>query len=34
VNFYDFIPDLEYFGCKVVPLMHQAGLRVASKTQA
>jgi dimethylsulfone monooxygenase len=34
VNFYDFIPDLEYFGRKVVPLMHQAGLRVASTTQA
>jgi FMNH2-dependent dimethyl sulfone monooxygenase len=34
VNFYDFIPDLEYFGRKVVPLMRQAGLRVASTTQA
>ncbi len=28
VNFYDFLPDLEFFGQQVVPLMHQAGLRV------
>ena len=28
VNFYDFIPDLEFFGHRVVPLMHEAGLRV------
>ena len=27
VNFYDFLPDLEFFGQQVVPLMHQAGLR-------
>lgn len=27
VNFYDFEPDLEYFGSAVVPLMHAAGLR-------
>lgn len=29
VNFYDFLPDLEFFGTRVIPLMHQAGLRVA-----
>jgi FMNH2-dependent dimethyl sulfone monooxygenase len=28
VNFYDFLPDLEFFGSRVVPLMHEAGLRV------
>lgn len=28
VNFYDFLPDLEFFGERVVPLMKQAGLRV------
>lgn len=28
VNFYDFLPDLEFFGKRVVPLMHEAGLRV------
>lgn len=28
VNFYDFLPDLEFFGDRVLPLMHQAGLRV------
>ncbi len=27
VNFYDFLPDLEYFGTRVLPLMKQAGLR-------
>jgi FMNH2-dependent dimethyl sulfone monooxygenase len=27
VNFYDFLPDLEFFGKRVVPLMEQAGLR-------
>lgn len=27
VNFYDFLPDLEFFGKKVVPLMEEAGLR-------
>jgi FMNH2-dependent dimethyl sulfone monooxygenase len=27
VNFYDFLPDLEFFGTRVVPLMEQAGLR-------
>ena len=29
VNFYDFLPDLEFFGARVLPLMHQAGLRIA-----
>ncbi len=28
VNFYDFLPDLEFFGGHVLPLMHQAGLRI------
>ncbi|MBU2532297.1 MAG: LLM class flavin-dependent oxidoreductase, partial [Alphaproteobacteria bacterium] len=28
VNFYDFLPDLEFFGERVVPLMKQAGLRL------
>ena len=27
VNFYDYLPDLEFFGAHVVPLMKQAGLR-------
>jgi FMNH2-dependent dimethyl sulfone monooxygenase len=27
VNFYDYLPDLEYFGEKVIPLMKEAGLR-------
>ena len=27
VNFYDFLPDLEFFGSRVVPLMEEAGLR-------
>jgi FMNH2-dependent dimethyl sulfone monooxygenase len=27
VNFYDFLPDLDFFGKRVVPLMHEAGLR-------
>ena len=27
VNFYDYLPDLEYFGEKVLPLMKEAGLR-------
>jgi FMNH2-dependent dimethyl sulfone monooxygenase len=30
VNFYDFLPDLEFFGERVVPLMQQAGLRVGT----
>ncbi len=29
VNFFDFEPDLRYFGEQVLPLMHQAGLRRA-----
>lgn len=28
LTFYDFAPDLDYFGEAVLPLMHQAGLRV------
>lgn len=28
VNFYDFLPDLEFFGKRVLPLMLQAGLRL------
>ena len=28
VNFFDFEPDLAYFGEAVLPLMHQAGLRI------
>jgi FMNH2-dependent dimethyl sulfone monooxygenase len=28
LTFYDFAPDLEHFAEKVLPLMHQAGLRV------
>ncbi len=27
VNFYDYLPDLEFFGARVLPLMMQAGLR-------
>lgn len=27
VNFFDYIPDLEFFGSEVLPLMRQAGLR-------
>ena len=26
VKLYDFLPDLEYFGQRVLPLMRQAGL--------
>jgi alkanesulfonate monooxygenase SsuD/methylene tetrahydromethanopterin reductase-like flavin-dependent oxidoreductase (luciferase family) len=29
VNFYDYLPDLELFGARVLPLMAQAGLRLA-----
>jgi len=29
LTFYDFAPDLEHFAQKVLPLMHDAGLRVA-----
>lgn len=28
VNFYDFLPDLDFFGRRVIPLMQQAGLRL------
>jgi FMNH2-dependent dimethyl sulfone monooxygenase len=34
VNFYDFLPDLEFFGKQVVPLMEQAGLRGELKRAA
>src|SRR5262249_10329004 len=27
VNFYDYLPDLEFFGARVLPLMVEAGLR-------
>jgi FMNH2-dependent dimethyl sulfone monooxygenase len=27
VNFFDYLPDLEYFGQEVIPLMREAGLR-------
>mgnify|MGYP001374591946 CR=1 FL=1 len=27
INFYDYLPDLEFFGKRVLPLMKQAGLR-------
>lgn len=27
VNFYDYLPDLEFFGARVLPFMKQAGLR-------
>jgi alkanesulfonate monooxygenase SsuD/methylene tetrahydromethanopterin reductase-like flavin-dependent oxidoreductase (luciferase family) len=30
VNFFDFLPDLEFFGERVLPLMQQAGLRVGA----
>jgi dimethylsulfone monooxygenase len=30
VNFYDYLPDLELFGARVLPLLRQAGLRAAS----
>jgi FMNH2-dependent dimethyl sulfone monooxygenase len=29
VNFYDYLPDLEFFGARVLPLMRQAGLRLS-----
>jgi len=28
VNFYDFLPDLDFFGKRVMPLLHEAGLRI------
>ena len=27
VNFFDYLPDLEFFGREVIPLMRKAGLR-------
>lgn len=30
LSFFDFEPDLEFFGKRVIPLMHQAGLRLAA----
>ena len=30
VNFYDFLPDLEFFGARVLPLMEEAGLRASA----
>jgi FMNH2-dependent dimethyl sulfone monooxygenase len=27
INFYDYLPDLEFFGARVLPLLKQAGLR-------
>ena len=29
INFFDFAPDLEFFGKRVMPLLAQAGLRYA-----
>jgi FMNH2-dependent dimethyl sulfone monooxygenase len=34
LTFYDFAPDLAYFGEAVLPLMHQAGLRLAPSSNA
>lgn len=34
VNFYDFIPDLKFFGERVLPLMREAGLRLDSPLAA
>ena len=31
ITFYDFAPDLEYFGEAVLPLMKEAGLRLDRK---
>ena len=28
INFFDFLPDLEFFGARVLPLLKQAGLRL------
>ena len=28
INFFDFLPDLEFFGARVLPLLRQAGLRL------
>lgn len=34
VNFYDYLPDLEFFGARVLPLMKQAGLRLPDGVEA
>jgi dimethylsulfone monooxygenase len=34
LTFFDFAPDLEYFGEAVLPIMYQAGLRLPLKTSA
>jgi FMNH2-dependent dimethyl sulfone monooxygenase len=34
VNFYDFLPDLKFFGERVLPLMREAGLRVETPLAA
>ncbi len=31
VNFFDYLPDLEFFGAEVLPLMQQAGLRGSAR---
>ena len=28
INFYDFLPELDFFGKRTIPLLHQAGLRI------
>ena len=28
INFFDFLPDLDFFGKRVMPLLHQAGLQI------
>ena len=28
INFYDFLPELEFFGEQVMPLLREAGLRM------
>jgi hypothetical protein len=34
VSFFDYLPDLEYFGREVLPLMRQAGLRNPESVRA
>ena len=34
VNFFDYMPDLEFFGSEVLPLMRQAGLRADQRNRA
>ena len=31
INFFDFLPDLEFFGARVLPLLRQAGLRLEDR---